>query len=329
MSVLRYDVTTNDWVIYAPARAQRPQPKLPRASSEFEEQGVCPFCPGNEALTPPEVDADRDGDGRWRVRVVPNKYPAFEAGTPNQHVQEGPMFRSMGGYGVHEALIESPEHDRTLGHQPAEQVERVLRAVHRRFIEHMRDPRLRAIVVFKNHGRRAGSTLKHPHWQIMATPIAPRLQRLKHAIATEHYDRTGDNLYRRLLEEEHAAQLRVLASNPDFTAVLPYASHEAFHVRILPHQAQASFANVAPHTIGALADLLRSVLFRLDAALDDPAYNLTLTTAPRGDEDEPYFLWHIDILPRLANRSGFELGSGLSVSTVLPEEAADLLRAAG
>ena len=227
MSVLRYDVTTNDWVIYAPARAQRPQPKRPRASSEFEEQGVCPFCPGNEALTPPEVDADRDGDGRWRVRVVPNKYPAFEAGTPNQHVQEGPMFRSMGGYGVHEALIESPEHDRTLGHQPAEQVERVLRAVHRRFIEHMRDPRLRAIVVFKNHGRRAGSTLKHPHWQIMATPIAPRLQRLKHAIATEHYDRTGDNLYRRLLEEEHAAQLRVLASNPDFTAVLPYASHVA------------------------------------------------------------------------------------------------------
>jgi UDPglucose--hexose-1-phosphate uridylyltransferase len=335
MSILRYDPTTGDWVIFAPSRARRPH-ELKRGAlapsvSVAPEPRTCPFCPGNEQLTPPEIYALRGATQAnvpgWQVRVVPNMFPALRIEEDERSVEEShPFFRFRGGCGAHEVIIESPAHDLFLGNQSPSQIELLLRTLQVRYLDLLRDARFKAIVMFKNHGEGAGTSLKHPHCQLIATPVVPRQVRLKQAIAADYYDLMGRCLYSVLRDEELDAGKRVLASNGEYAAVLPFASHVPFEVWILPKLQQASFGAVEPARLKSLAELLKTVLLKLFVGLDNPDFNLMIDTVPRGGEDQDYFLWHIQILPRLTTPAGFELGSGMSINTVLPEEAAEYLR---
>lgn len=331
MSVLRYDPTTADWVVSAPSRALRPHERSTRTVIEEEPASAianCPFCPGNEALAPPEIYAVRDPGGgptAWQVRVVPNKFPALRIEDEPTRTQDGLAFRHMGGCGAHEVIVESREHAVAMAQLPIEQIERVLRTLQLRHQDLLRDRRFQTVIIFKNHGEGAGTSLRHPHWQLIATPVVPRLLRLKHREATEYFDQTGRCMYCDLLEEEIAAGRRILAANEDYVALAPYASHTPFELWILPRQRRASFTRVPVEELRPLAELLKLVLLRLYTCLANPDFNLTIDTVPRNDEEEEYFLWHIRILPRLATPAGFELGSGMSINTVLPEDAVSFL----
>lgn len=193
MSFLRFDVTTNDWVIFAPERSRRPHDVKKSASpTSGADERSCPFCPGNEHLTGPEIYALRqsaaNGPG-WTVRVVVNKFPALRIEEDFHRIEEGPLFRMMGGCGAHEVITESSNHDLFLGQQPVDQVEAVLRTLQLRFNDLKGDTRFEATVIFKNHSEGAGTSLAHPHWQLIATPVVPRTLRLKHAVATDRPDR--------------------------------------------------------------------------------------------------------------------------------------------
>jgi UDPglucose--hexose-1-phosphate uridylyltransferase len=260
------------------------------------------------------------------VRVIPNKFPALRIEEDHHRHEDGPLFRFMGGCGAHEVIIETPEHDRVLAMQPVEHVEFVLRTLQLRFNDLTGDTRFQTTVIFKNHGEGAGASLCHPHWQLIATPVVPRTLRLKHAVATDYFDQTGDCLYCVLLNEELAARQRVVAENDHYAAIMPYAAHVPFETWILPKGHRSSFGREEPYRLRPLAELLKTVLAKLYVGLEDPDFNLTVNTAPRGDEDKRYFLWHMEILPRLTRPAGFELGSGMSINTVLPEEAARFLR---
>lgn len=333
MSVLRYDATTSDWVIFAPSRARRPH-ELKREPVDRQTSPAvkpCPFCPGNERLTPPEVFSLRQGSSPnssgWQVRVVPNMFPALRIEEQNgTHEEPRSFFRFRGGCGAHEVVIESPAHDVLLANQPVEQIEAILRTLQARYNDLMHDSRFQSIVIFKNHGEAAGTSLQHPHFQLIATPVVPQLMRAKSAIATHYFDMTGHCLYCELLAEELAAETRVLAANSQFAAVLPYASHVPFEIWVLPRSHRSSFGDVESGEFRPLAELLKKVLLRLFVGLENPDFNLTIDTVPRGDEDKNYFLWHLRILPRLTTPAGFEMGSGMSINTVLPEEAAEYLR---
>lgn len=331
-SILRYDEATSDWVIFAPSRSRRPDEfrrgKATRVS-DSEPPTACPFCPGNESLAPHELYADRPPGGSsrdWLVRVIPNKFPALRIEENERRHDESDGFRSLGGYGAHEVIVESHDHHRVLCEQPVEQIERVLRAVQSRHQDLMQDPRIQTVIIFKNHGEGAGTSLRHPHWQLIATPVVPRMLRQKHQVATDHFDRTGDCLYCVLLQRELSTGHRVLTTNDDFVAVLPYASHVPFETWILPRRHLSSFAMHPGESLRQLAELLQTVLRKLHRGLDNPDFNLTIDTVARGDEVKSYFLWHMRILPRLTTPAGFELGSGMSINTVLPEEAAAYLR---
>ncbi|HWB14233.1 MAG TPA: galactose-1-phosphate uridylyltransferase [Pirellulales bacterium] len=329
MSHLRFDPATTDWVIFAPSRALRPhQPPSP-APLAAAAPAQCPFCPGNEAFTPPEIYAAR-GPGpnvprNWRVRVVPNKFPALRIEEDTRRIEETPAFHYMGGCGAHEVVVESPDHDAFLGQQSVEQIELVLRTVQLRHQDLMRDHRFQAIIAFKNHGTAAGTSLAHPHWQVIATPVVPRLLRQKLAVAAEYFDRTGDCLYCVALRDELTANKRILAKNDEYVAFLPYASHVPFETWIAPLTRQATFAAVDGGLLRPLAHLLRAVLLKLYTALDNPCFNLTIDSVSRGDESKEYFMWHMRILPRLTTPAGFELGSGMAINTVLPEDAVSFL----
>jgi UDPglucose--hexose-1-phosphate uridylyltransferase len=329
MSTLRFDVTTSDWVVFAPSRKLRPHElRRPGSSGEPGSAAGCPFCPGNEAFTPPEIYRvpGRDGTSPWSVRVFPNKFPALKIEeNPTRMAEDGSAFQYMGGCGAHEVIVESPAHATYLAQQPLEQIELLLRTLQLRYQDLMRDRRFQTVVIFKNHGVEAGTSLAHPHWQLIATPVVPRLLRLKHIEATEYFDRMGECLYTALLRAELAAGCRVVVRNKHFVALMPYASHTPFETWILPTERQSSFMLVDPEHLRSLAVVLKEMLLKLYTGLDNPAFNLTIDDVPRGDEDKEYFLWHIRIIPRLSTPAGFELGSGMSINTVLPEDAAAFL----
>jgi UDPglucose--hexose-1-phosphate uridylyltransferase len=333
MSTLRYDVATNDWVIFAPERVRRPYDHVVEntvaASPEFAA-GPCPFCPGNEQLAGPEIFALRHGTAPnmpgWSVRVIPNKFPALRIEDNPHRIDEGQFLHAMGGCGAHEVIIESPDHNMVLERKPVDQIEFLLRTLQLRFQDLLGDRRFEAIILLKNHGEQAGTSLRHPHWQLIATPVVPRALRLKHAVATDYYDQTGTCLYCMLLNEELALRDRVVAENAQFAAIEPYASRVPFETWILPKNHNSSFAREEAAHLRPLAEILKTTLLKLSAALQELHYNITVNTAPRGDEDKNYFLWHIEIVPRLAYTAGFELGSGMAINTVMPEEAAKYLR---
>lgn len=329
MSQLRFDVATTDWVIFSPSRALRPQHLAATPAAQPAIHATCPFCPGNEAFTPPEIYVAR-GPGayspsNWRVRVVPNKFPALRIEEDTRRIEERPAFSHMGGCGAHEVIVESPDHSAFLGQQPVEQIELVLRTVQLRHQDLMRDRRFQTVIAFKNYGAAAGTSLEHPHWQIIATPVVPRLLRQKLVVAEEYFDRTGECLYCVDLREELADGRRILAKNEHYVALLPYASHVPFETWIVPLERQASFATVDGSLLKPLAEVLRAILLKLHTALDNPSFNLTIDSVSRGDESKEYFMWHLRILPRLTTPAGFELGSGMSINTVLPEEARNFL----
>jgi UDPglucose--hexose-1-phosphate uridylyltransferase len=330
VSTLRFDQTTSDWVVFAPSRQLRPHEFSRRRNSVMPEAAVptaCAFCPGNEAFTPPEIQSvpALTGNSRWRVRVFPNKFPALRIEEqPIRNVDQG-FFQSMGGCGAHEVIVESPDHSSCLAQQPVEQIECVLQTLQSRYSDLMGDTRFQTVVLFKNHGVEAGTSLSHPHWQLIATPVVPRLLRLKHFEASEYFDRTGQSLYRDLAVREMDQNQRVIAKNSSFVAFMPFASHCPFETWIVPLQSRASFRHVIQGELQQLAVVLKQVLLKLYTGLENPAFNLTVDDAPRGDEDKEYFVWHIRILPRLSTPAGFELGSGMSINTVMPEDAASFI----
>lgn len=331
MPLLRFDPTTHDWVVFAPERARRPQNTIAAGHDGAEPApGPCPFCLGNEHLAGPEIYALRGGTAPnspgWSVRVIPNKFPVLRIEEDHRRTEEGQLLRSMGGCGAHEVIIESPDHETFLARQLVMHIEFLLRTLQLRLQDLLGDRRFQSIVIFKNHGQGAGTTLRHPHWQLIATPVVPRMLRLKHAVATDYYDRTGSCLYCVMLQEELAMGQRVVAENSEFTAIMPYAAHVPFETWILPKAHQSSFGRAEPAHFRPLAEILKTVLHKLYEGLGNPDFNLAINTAPRGDEDKSYFLWHIEILPRLTQPAGFELGSGMSINEVMPEEAASFLR---
>jgi len=328
MSVIRQDPTTKAWVIIAPGRAMRPhdfqQVREPHVFAPRDES--CPFCPGNEAHTPQEVLRlpERQGTG-WAVRVIPNKFAVLASQGEPRHRAEGPLFREMDGVGYHEVIVETPIHNRTPAQMDDAEMEQVLRAYQARYRALQQDPRVRYIILFKNHGERAGTSLVHPHTQLVAMPIAPLQIRRKYEVAISHYDDTGRCLYRDLVEAEVAAQVRIVEETEHFVVFHPFASRVPFETWIVPKHYQPSFGQVSSEELSALAQVSRKTLLGLDNALGKPDFNYVLHSAPTEDETKPYYLWHIQILPRVTTIAGFELGSGISISTVMPEQSAALM----
>jgi len=326
MGTLRQDATTGQWVIVAPERADRPLPSGSARPSLPHYDPACPFCPGNEHLTPPEIGR-HPADRAWEHRVVPNRYPALTAGLSPEE-RGDPSAREMDGVGAHEVVIESPLHDERLDDMPSDRLAAVLATWRDRSRALARESWARAIVVFKNFGDRAGTTLAHPHSQIMATPVIPPEALHRLGVAVRYHQETGRCVYADLLERELHDGARVVASRDGFVAVSPFACRLPFETWITPRSPAPSFGSLADGQIRELADLLREVVGALRRAAGDPDYNLVVYSAPVGEEANLAFLSHLRVLPRTVISAGFELGSGMSINGVAPEQAARLLREA-
>lgn len=325
-SELRQDPMTKEWVVIAPVRANRAHPNGPQSVQLATHDKSCPFCRGNEALTPPEVYRDVDPEGSWLVRVVPNKFAALSP-TASAKRKEG-FFRSAPGTGYHEVIIETPNHTDDIWRMSPEHVLRILRAYRERQRRLSEDPRVRFVVIFRNHGERAGTSLAHPHSQLVATPVVPALIRRKHETAERYFDDTGSCIYNDVRDAELSDGARIIEDTTAFTVFAPFASRSPFEMLIVPRSIRASFALTTDEELESLSRILRRSLRRLRQCCGDVDYNYVIHSCPRKDEDEEYYLWHIQILPRISQPAGFEIGSGMYINTVAPEVAAEQLRLA-
>jgi UDPglucose--hexose-1-phosphate uridylyltransferase len=326
MTSFRQDATTNEWVIVTPQRSRRPRAaEAPGRAEGPPHDGACPFCPGNEHMTPPEVL--RHPEGRWEQRVVPNLFPAVESrGTTER--RGAPEGREMDGVGSHEVVVESPIHNERMDEMKEERIEDILRVWRSRYRELKRDPLVRAVSVFKNFGERAGTSLSHPHSQIVALSVLPPDALRGFAVATRYFDDTGHNLYMDLVDRERREGARVVMEGPGFISFTPFAARVPFETWIVPTVEEGSFERVADEALPELAATIGRLLGALRMAAEDPDFNLIVQSAPDVEESNPFFVWHLRLLPRISTPAGFELGTGMSINPVEPEDAARRLREA-
>ncbi|MFC1953781.1 galactose-1-phosphate uridylyltransferase [Chloroflexota bacterium] len=330
MSELRQDPTTREWVILAPERARRPQQTSTkkRVSKIPDWDESCPFCPGNEEQTPDEVFrvAASSGDSNWDLRVVPNRFAALTPESNDTRIEEGLLTRGMNGFGVHEVIIESPSHSTPMALMSYEQVEKVLTAYQQRYNTLKKDSHIKFITIFKNHGPESGTSLVHPHSQLVATPIMTPYYHRRFDVAVDYYSDNGRCLSCDVLKNELEKGERIVAETGQFVVVHPYASRSPYETWIVPKAHCSSFGLSPEEHRAELAMVLKDSLLGLYRELDNPAFNLMVDTTVTEDEENPYYHWHIKIVPRLGLIAGFEIGSGIYITSALPEDTAKQAR---
>lgn len=329
MPELRKDPVLGRWVIIAVERGKRPTDYV--APYQRKKGGFCPFCPGNEYTTPPEIMAFRKEGSRpnepgWSLRVMSNKFPALQMEGELNKKGEG-LFDKMAGVGVHEVIVETPDHNLTLTTMSRSAFEDTLWAYYARLSELKKDPRIRYVLIFKNEGETAGATLEHSHTQLIALPIVPRTVKDEIQGARKHYDIRERCLFCDIIYQEVDDGRRLVCENQDYIAIAPFAPRSPFETWVFPREHESAFAP-RQGSFAGLAELFQKVLRQIDKTLENPAYNFMLHTSPFNNEQNEYYHWHIEVKPKLTKIAGFEWGSGFYINPTPPEEAAKFLREA-
>ena len=326
MPELRLNLITREWVIVLTERARNPvdfkQKRDKRAIPEFLE--TCPFCPGNEHKTPNEIMRIPD-NGSWLVRVIPNKFPALLPDGERIRTNQG-LKQSITGIGTHDIIIESPSHNTPTALLPIENIINVFRTYKKRFLEVYGTPFIRHVMIFKNQGECSGTSIVHPHSQLIGTPITPFQARDRVYEARRFFDSSGECMMCATIRDELADGRRVILNTEHFVTFIPFAALSPFHIWIFPKKHRATFSDISDEEIADLSIHHKTILSKLYFGLENPDFNYVLRSEHIREACSEYFHWYLSIVPRLAQASGFELGSGMYTNNAIPEEVADFLR---
>jgi len=340
-------VVPGESVLIATARSLRPkkeEPLVPHDTRSHVE--TCPFCRGNEDKTPPAI-AQVPSSGEWRLRIVENLYPVLGDDQQNPNLAFG-LQQTIDGYGRHEVVIDHASHGIRVHEMDEEHLSLLFSTYRERMAAlYSANPSVRAVLVFKNFGPAAGASISHTHSQIVAMPVVPYNIEAEVRNSAAHHEKTGQCIFCSLIDEaltfeatffdrESGVVRRkinvgqyVIERGRRFIAIKPFASRFEWEVQILPLAHEADFANLSADDAADLGRIFRRIMARLNAVLGGVQYNFFIHSLPHGsgaDARRPSYHWHIEICPRTSVPTGFELGSGLFMNTVSPEEAAARLR---
>jgi UDPglucose--hexose-1-phosphate uridylyltransferase len=326
---MRLDPLTEAWTIFSEARVVRPA-FISVLHEHENSNSPDPFRAGFERFAPHTLH-DAPANSPWQVRVVPNGAPILRVeGDATRH-GDG-FYDHMDGVGAHEVIIEDPSARRLEQFSVAE-VQQVIAAWKFRMLDLMRDQRMHSFAIVKNVGRAAGALVAHSVSQLIAMAIVYPLLKRKLERAELFYRQKKRSIFEDILNEEVRIGRRLVYENNGFAVFCPYAARAPFELAIYPKRQCPDFHGLSDQELTQFADVLRIALRRLARALDHPAYNLMLFTAPtrrgmplRWATLEQDFRWHVEILPRLHHLGGIELATGCWVNSVWPETAADYLR---
>ena len=342
-------IVPTESVLIATARGMRPKKAEEKAQRDTRPRvDSCPFCRGNEERTPPAIRSFPES-GEWDIRIVPNLYPVLGDDRAQANIAFG-LQQVIDGYGRHEVVIDNPHHGIALHEMDKHHLADLFTVYQRRMDElYQSDPRLKYVLVFKNFGAAAGASIAHTHSQIIATPVVPENVQNEVHHSREYQRKLGQCVFCSLIDEaltyeatiydRESGQVRrqisvgqyVVERGERFIAIKPFASRFEWEIHILPLQHQADFLRASREDIEDFARVLRRTMARLDKVVGGVQYNFFLHSVPHGneyDDCQTSYHWHLEICPRTSIPTGFELGSGLFVSTVSPEQAAEALRQA-
>ena len=328
MSELRRDPVMGRWNII---EAEGPLgPEAFEVAVHSPTGGRCPFCAGNEGMTPPEIYAVRPAGGvpngpGWQLRVVSNKFPALKIEGDLDRRGIG-VFDFCNGVGAHEVIIETPDHQRQMSDLSLEECSNVITAFKARSLDLRGDRRFRYTLIFKNFGLSAGASLEHAHSQLIALPIVPKRVQEELNGAERYFEFRERCPYCDMLHQDLQEDERLVCENRSFVALCPFMSGFPFEVWILPKEHRADFAQIGPEAVGDFARVLKEVLQRIRSALSNPSYNFIIHTAPIETREREEYHWHLELIPKLTKIAGFEWGTGFYINPTSPELAAKVLR---
>jgi UDPglucose--hexose-1-phosphate uridylyltransferase len=330
---LRKDPVVERWTIIAAERAKRPHDFKRSEETHYTPEGkkACQFCYGRENETPPEIVAYGRPAGAepntpgWRVRVVPNKFPALRKEGDLNRTSVG-VYDRMDGIGAHEVIIETPEHERTLDKMALSDIGEMTSVFRDRIVDLCRDDRLKYVQVFKNFGIAAGASIQHPHCQLIATPVIPKrvIEELEGAL--KYYEFEERCVFCDIVRQDAENGRRVVFEDDYFVTIVPFASRFPFEIHVIPKRHEASFINISEEEIYRFSLHLKTIVGKINRALGVPPYNFMIHTAPCRQDKLDHYHWHLELVPKLTMTAGFELGTGLYINPTVPEQAADDLR---
>ncbi|MFA5216798.1 UTP--glucose-1-phosphate uridylyltransferase [Sulfuricurvum sp.] len=333
MSEIRYDRLHDIHVIIAPERLRHPDDteSFEKVTPEPYSSEPCPFCEGNESMTPPEIYALRNersfpNDKGWKTRVVPNLFKAVQIETPPNH--HCGLFEHWEGFGAHEVIIDTPVHKTSMCEWGEEDVIVWLKTLSQRVSDLRHDHRIVYISLFKNEGKNAGATMSHCHTQLIGLPIIPKSIHELFRRSWEYYHTTSQALMESILSHEEETQSRIIEKVGNFTSFCPYASGYPFEVMISSITKTGQIDTLSSEEVESIASLLVSTFKRLKRQLGIFHFNLWISTPSLNDDIDSSEIcrFTIRIMPRLYRHGGFENTTDILINPVSPELAAKLLR---
>ncbi|MBN2289534.1 MAG: galactose-1-phosphate uridylyltransferase [Candidatus Glassbacteria bacterium] len=337
MAEFRHDPVHRRWVLVTVDRSLAPRDFVipPRGHDE----GICPFCEGQESKTPPEIYALRTGAPDrpgWKIRVFPNKYPVLDSSSNDLQRKALGQYDWVSGFGSHEIVVDHPRHLMPLHEMGRDHLASLIETYRQRMASLTEEPRYRYFMLFKNHRAQAGASVNHSHTQIISMPVIPRIAAMALSTAREHFHHKERCLFCDLVNLERSDGRRVVAENEHFVCFVPYASRFAFEMAIFPKVHHHDFATMHDDLLGPCAAILEEAVKRLAELFGDPPFNIIFHTAPNPNQASRRanywgtlkfdWHWHIEIVPRLEKTAGFEWGTGLFINHTPPEDAAAYLR---
>ena len=320
---MRLNPLNGRWVTIVPNRAERPSDFALSNKKDAPELGrPCPFCPGNEEETPPAVETT-GADGSWSMRVIPNRFPAFDGDDTFSVQNLGPVHVQAEASGIHEVFVYDPMHDGGLANLDDEHATEFMFVLKRRLAEHAELPFVRYTQVIVNHGHEAGASVAHPHGQILGLPFVPS-EVLDEERAFNRF--AGGSLLETTIEAELAADKRIVIANDDVVVMCPFASGVPFEMMVVPREQHGHLPDASDESLRAVGLALRDAVAHLQGALGNVAFNLGLHTAPHQHTGD--YHWHLHIWPQITTQAGFEQGTGVMINIVSPETATETLKSA-
>lgn len=326
ISELRFDPVSEDWVVIATGRAKRPDDFLKNGQKKEKSKAVatdkeCFFC--TLAGQEPPVLLRGKIKNDWDIAVIPNKFPAFTHGFGLEEKKKGP-YKRMNGVGFHEVVI-TRHHTRHLAEMETEEIRELINVYQERYLDLMNEEHINYISIFHNHGEEAGASVAHPHSQIIAIPVLdPDLEGSLNGSA-RYFSRHQRCVHCDMIAEDRRDGRRIIFENEKFVGLCPYAARAAFEVRVYPKEHHAYFERINDQDKTLFAQAIKEVMGMVNRGLNNPPYNFFIHTAPCDGRDYNHYHWHFECLPKTSTWAGFELSTGIEISTIEPEKAAEYL----
>ena len=316
MNELRREYIFNRWVILAKERGKRPH-EFKKGPKKKRTKAECFFCPGNEDLTPLEISRIEE-NGKWIIRCFPNK---FAATTNIDHKFERNFFTRVSAYGKHEVIVETPEHKKALGDLSVEHIAKLIDMYAERIVANKKDPKIKYVLVFKNHGAEAGTSLEHSHSQVISLAKIPTTVQEELDADKKYRAEKNRCIFCDIWKKEMKSERRIL-EDEHLAAFSPFASRFSFEAWIVPKRHVTSLEFLDWEERLSLARAMKQLIGGLNSSLNYPPYNFYFHITPRNRD----LHFHMELCPRVSKWAGFELGSGFVINTIPPEVAAEHYR---